>query len=56
MKARWISSARVEIARPANAAAAREITRRYVEARYGAGVSKRESRELLALVRSFKPA
>lgn len=48
--------ARVEIARPANAAAAREITSRYVEARYGAGISKRESRELLALVRSFKPA
>ena len=35
---------------------AREITECYVEARYGNGLSKPESRELLARVRSFRPA
>ena len=48
--------ARIEVARPANASEARAITSRYVEARYGAGISKQEARELLARVRSFRPA
>ena len=46
---------RVEAMRPAVAGEAREITGRYVEARYGAGISKRESRDLLARVRRFRP-
>lgn len=48
--------ARVEALRPAVARDAREITGRYVEARYGAGLTKRESRALLASVRHFRPA
>jgi transglutaminase-like putative cysteine protease len=48
--------ARIESSRPDLAAGARDITGRYVEARYGAGISKRESRELLSRVRSFRPA
>jgi transglutaminase-like putative cysteine protease len=46
--------ARIEAARPASAAEAREITRRYVEARYGDGLQKAELRELLARVRRFR--
>ncbi len=48
--------ARVEARRPALAKAAREITERYVRGRYGEGLTKRESRELLALVRRFQPS
>jgi protein-glutamine gamma-glutamyltransferase len=48
--------ARIEAMRPAVAQEARHITERYVEARYGNGLSKPESRELLARVRSFRPA
>ncbi len=48
--------ARVESLRPAIAPEAREITERYVRARYGDGLSKRENRELLGLVRAFAPA
>ena len=48
--------ARVEAKHPAVAREARDITERYVEARYGDGLSKPESRELLARVRSFRPA
>ena len=48
--------ARIEAARPAVAAEAREITRRYVEARYGDGLSKEATRELLSRVRRFRPA
>ena len=46
---------RVRDARPAWAEAADEITRRYVEARYGAGVSREELRELMRRVREFQP-
>jgi hypothetical protein len=35
---------------------AEEITRRYVEARYGAGASRDELRELARRVRDFRPA
>lgn len=48
--------ARIERERPALAGEARAITQRYVEARYGNGLSKSESRELLARVRRFHPA
>ena len=48
--------ARIEAARPALAAEARDITGRYVEARYGDGLAKTELRELLAKVRRFRPA
>jgi transglutaminase-like putative cysteine protease len=48
--------ARVRQARPAAADAAEEITRRYVEARYGAGASREELRELARRVRDFQPA
>ena len=47
---------RVHAARPAAAAAADEITRRYVEARYGSGASRDELRELARRVREFRPA
>jgi hypothetical protein len=47
---------RVQAARPASAAAARDITQRYVEARYGGGASRDELRELARRVREFKPA
>jgi hypothetical protein len=47
---------RVEALRPAFAAEAREITRRYVEARYGEGASRDELRELARRVRDFRPA
>jgi transglutaminase-like putative cysteine protease len=48
--------ARVEVVRPAIAATARDIVGRYVEARYGGGLTKPELRELLARVRGFRPA
>jgi len=47
---------RVEAARPACAGEANEITRRYVQARYGAGASREELRELARRVRDFRPA
>jgi hypothetical protein len=48
--------ARVKAARPALAPDAEEITRRYVQARYGGGASREELRQLARLVRSFSPA
>ena len=48
--------ARVRAARPAVAPAAEEITRRYVEARYGAGATRQELRDLSRLVREFRAA
>jgi protein-glutamine gamma-glutamyltransferase len=48
--------ARVRMRLPAAAQAAEEITRRYVEARYGAGADKRQLRELARRVREFRPA
>ena len=48
--------ARVKAARPELAASAEEITRRYVAARYGAGASREELRELAGRVRDFRPA
>jgi hypothetical protein len=48
--------ARVETARPDLAAQAREITRRFIAARYGAGATRDEARELARLVRAFRPA
>jgi transglutaminase-like putative cysteine protease len=47
---------RVERARPALAENAGDITRRYVEARYGSGATKQELRELARRVREFRPA
>jgi transglutaminase-like putative cysteine protease len=47
---------RVKAERPRSAGIAAEITGRYVEARYGAGASNDELRELLRLVRGFRPA
>lgn len=47
---------RVEALRPASAPEAGEITRRYVAARYGAGASREELRELARRVREFRPA
>jgi transglutaminase-like putative cysteine protease len=48
--------ARVRQSKPEAAAAAEEITRRYVEARYGSGASREELRNLSRLVREFRPA
>ena len=48
--------ARIEATRPAVAAEARAIVERYVEARYGPGITRPESRDLLARVRRFRPA
>jgi len=48
--------ARVRDARPSLAAEAEEITRRYVEARYGAGATREELRALAQRVRAFRPA
>jgi len=48
--------ARVRKARPAVAAAAEEITQRYIHARYGEGASREELRALERLVREFRPA
>jgi transglutaminase-like putative cysteine protease len=47
---------RVESSRPMLAAAAGDITRRYVEARYGAGATRAELRELARRVREFRAA
>jgi transglutaminase-like putative cysteine protease len=48
--------ARVRDERPALSAEAAEITRRYIEARYGAGASREELRELARLVKEFRAA
>jgi hypothetical protein len=48
--------ARVKAARPALAADAEEITRRYVQARYGKGADRDELRALARLVRTFPAA
>ena len=48
--------ARVKAARPGLAAEVEEITRRYVEARYGAGASRDELRALARMVREFRAA
>ena len=47
---------RVKSMKPQIAPEAEEITRRYVEARYGAGASREELRELLRRVRDLRPA
>jgi transglutaminase-like putative cysteine protease len=47
---------RVSAARPELAEEAGQIVSRYVQARYGAGVSKDEARELARRVRDFSPA
>ncbi|HEX3062439.1 MAG TPA: DUF4129 domain-containing protein, partial [Usitatibacter sp.] len=47
--------ARVRSARPSLAADAEEITRRYVEARYGAGATRAQLRVLAQRVREFRP-
>jgi len=47
---------RVAGTRPELEAAAREITERYVKARYGSGASPAEARELSRLVRAFRAA
>lgn len=47
---------RVAGTRPELEGAAREITERYVQARYGGGASPAEVRELSRLVRAFRPA
>ena len=48
--------ARVRTERPHCAEMAEDITRRYVEARYGRGASRDELRELARRVRDFRPA
>jgi len=48
--------ARVRSAKPQLAHEAEEITRRYVEARYGAGATREELRELARRVRELRPA
>jgi transglutaminase-like putative cysteine protease len=45
---------RVKRERPRAAAQAEDITRRYVEARYGKGATREELRELLSRVREFR--
>jgi transglutaminase-like putative cysteine protease len=47
---------RVRNARPELGAEVEEITRRYVEARYGEGASREQLRELVRRVRDFRPA
>jgi hypothetical protein len=47
---------RIESARPELAGEAREITLRYIEARYGEGITPGAARELLRRVRAFRPA
>jgi transglutaminase-like putative cysteine protease len=47
---------RVRSQRPRSATSAAEITRRYVEARYGRGATREELRALRRLVRDFRPA
>jgi transglutaminase-like putative cysteine protease len=48
--------ARIEAEKPAVAEDASEITARYVEARYGEGLTRQELRELLSRVRRFRAA
>jgi transglutaminase-like putative cysteine protease len=48
--------ARVKSMKPQVAAAAEDITRRYIEARYGAGASKAELKELMRRVVELRPA
>ena len=48
--------ARVKAARPALATELEEITRRYIEARYGEGASRDDLRELARRVKEFRPA
>jgi transglutaminase-like putative cysteine protease len=48
--------ARVKSVKPQIAADAEEITRRYIEARYGAGVTRAEERELLRRVAELRAA
>ena len=48
--------ARVRAQRPEWAKEAEEITRRYIEARYGTGVSREELQQLSTLVRDFRTA
>jgi transglutaminase-like putative cysteine protease len=48
--------ARVSATRPALAGAAEEITRRYIDARYGPGASREELRALSRLVRDLRVA
>jgi transglutaminase-like putative cysteine protease len=48
--------ARVESERPQAAAEAEDIVRRYVAARYGAGATREELKELGRRVRAFRPA
>ncbi len=48
--------ARVRSIRPQCAAAAEDITLRYVDARYGAGASRQAMKELQRRVREFRPA
>lgn len=48
--------ARVRTERPRCAELAEDITRRYVEARYGSGATREELRELARRVRDFRPA
>jgi len=47
---------RVAVTRPELESASREITQRYVAARYGSGASTTELRELARLVRRFRAA
>jgi len=47
---------RVQSARPRCADVAADITRRYVEARYGGGATRDQLRELARRVRDFRPA
>jgi transglutaminase-like putative cysteine protease len=47
---------RVRNARPELGAEVEEITRRYVDARYGEGASREQLRELVRRVRDFRPA
>ena len=48
--------ARVRSMKPQLASQAEEITRRYVDARYGEGASKADLKELLRRVRELRPA
>jgi hypothetical protein len=47
---------RVKATRPPLSDEVEEITRRYIDARYGPGASREELRELQRLVRDFRPA
>jgi len=48
--------ARVKSMKPQVAAAAEDITRRYIEARYGAGATKAELKELMQRIAELRPA